>query len=93
MLRALIEIDQATAKVRGFHLFWSAPSPVIMAHRNKNNDETLHSRHGSSLMENTRFGSETSKVPACRSLPPLLQDILDQADEDESVYEDFWAPK
>lgn len=64
-----------------------------MANRDENNDETLHSQRDSSLTESTAFGSETSKASARKSLPPPLQGILDQAYEDESIYEDSWAQK
>lgn len=62
-----------------------------MAPEKGNDDENLHSLHKSSESDDAAL--EPKKPSGCGKLPPPLQRIIDQADEDESIYEDFWAQK
>lgn len=56
-------------------------------------NEALHSQsqHKSSPLKDATF--EPEKLSEHESLPPSLQKIVDQEDDDESIYEDPWAQK
>lgn len=55
-----------------------------------NDDDTQRSRHSSSPTDSA-FKHE--KLSEHENLPESLQRIVDQADEDDNIYGDFWAPE
>lgn len=62
----------------------------MSAAKDKGN-EALRSQHKGSPLKDASF--EPKKLSEHEDLPPSLQRIVDQTDEDESIYEDPWAQK
>ncbi len=58
----------------------------MSAAQDKGNE--AHSQHKSSPLTDA-----TKKLSEHESLPPSLQRIVDQEEDDESIYEDPWAQK
>lgn len=54
-------------------------------------NDTIRSQQESSTSKDAPF--EPKKLSGHKNIPPALQRIVDQVDEDESIYEDSWAPK